>query len=189
LITVDEQEALSFAIELAVGQGINILDRSIQLFGDVDEAMLKRLDTGMSVLEKVGDGPITVKIESDGGDLYPGFAIAGRIRSSPCEVITEALGNCMSVAFLIFAAGDVRRARSPVVFMVHQIISELPAGKLTSIKASVAQINREHTAFVQFLSEMTGTDESVWTELVNRAEDTYLTVDKAFDLNLVTEVC
>lgn len=187
MVHVDEQEALSFAIELSVGQGINLLDRSIQIFENIDSNTLKKVDYGMSILERTGDGPITIRMATNGGEVYAGFGIAGRLRSSSCEVITEAYGNCMSSGVLIFAAGDIRIAKEPVLFMLHQMSAELMEDKLLGLKAAVIQLKRDQDLYVNFLEQRTGTPSKIWKSFINRADDTYLTAEQAVGLNLATE--
>ena len=187
MVSEQEQGALSFAIELAIGQGINVLDRSIQIFEDIDSGTLKKIDYGVSILEKLGNEPITIRLATAGGDVYAGFGIAGRLRASSCEIITEAYGNCMSSGVLVFSAGDIRRAREPVLFMLHQLSAEIPEDKLLGLKAAVIQLKRDQDVYVSFLEQRTGTPAKVWKSFIDRADDTYLTADQSINLNLSTE--
>lgn len=187
MVNEQEQGALSFAIELAIGQGINVLDRSIQIFEDIDSNTLKKVDYGVSILEKLGSEPITIRIATAGGDVYAGFGIAGRLRASPCKIITEAYGNCMSSGVMVFSAGDVRRAMEPVLFMLHQLSAEIPEDKLLGLKAAVIQLKRDQEVYIKYLAQRTGTATKIWKSIINRSDDTYLTSVEALRLNLATE--
>ena len=52
---------------------------------------------------------ITVRINSPGGDLYAGLAIANRMKELDAEVITVADALCASAAVAIFQAGNTRK--------------------------------------------------------------------------------
>jgi ATP-dependent protease ClpP protease subunit len=181
-------ESLTFAIELAVGQGVNLLDRSIEIFEDITDSTLKKVNLGVSLLEQFGEDPITVRLATTGGEVYAGFGIAGRLQSSKCTIITEAIGKCMSSGALVFAAGDERIAREPVLFMMHQLSAELPEEKLLGLKAAVIQLKRDQDVYIRYIANRTGTDAKTWKSFINKAEDTYLTALEAKQLNLVTEI-
>ncbi len=63
---------------------------------------------------------ITVRINSVGGDLYAGLAIANRIKDLKAEVITVADALCASAAVAIYQAGNTRRLYSGSQIMIHE---------------------------------------------------------------------
>lgn len=63
---------------------------------------------------------ITLRINSVGGDLYAGLAIANRIKDLKAEIVTIADALCASAAVAIFQAGNTRRLYSGSQIMIHE---------------------------------------------------------------------
>lgn len=63
--------------------------------------------------------PVTIYINSEGGDIYAMFKIYDHIRNSPIPVVTIVAGYAMSAGFIIFLAGDLRKAFPNAVFGFH----------------------------------------------------------------------
>ena len=63
---------------------------------------------------------ITVRINSVGGDLYAGLAIANRMKDLDAEVITIADALCASAAVAIFEVGIRRKVYSGSQIMIHE---------------------------------------------------------------------
>lgn len=67
-----------------------------------------------------GKGKITVRINSVGGDLYAGLAIANRIKDLKAEVVTIADALCASAAVAIYQTGNTRKLYSGSQIMIHE---------------------------------------------------------------------
>ena len=65
-------------------------------------------------------GKITVRINSVGGDLYAGLAIANRIKDLKAEVVTIADALCASAAVAIYQTGNTRKLYSGSQIMIHE---------------------------------------------------------------------
>lgn len=63
--------------------------------------------------------PITIYINSEGGDTYAMFKIYDHIRNSPLSVVTIVAGSASSAGFIIFLAGDLRQAFPNAVLGFH----------------------------------------------------------------------
>lgn len=63
---------------------------------------------------------ITIRINSVGGDLYAGLAIANRIKDLKAEIITIADALCASAAVAIYQAGNTRKLYSGSQIMIHE---------------------------------------------------------------------
>lgn len=75
----------------------------------IDSAMAKKFEVAMTAFEYFDPGaPITIIMNSPGGDLYHSLAIYDRIMDSPCPVVIHATGYVMSGGSLILQAGDKR---------------------------------------------------------------------------------
>lgn len=52
--------------------------------------------------------PLTIYINSEGGDAYTMFKVYDHIRNSPLPIVTAVTGYAFSAGFIIFLAGDFR---------------------------------------------------------------------------------
>ena len=101
-------------------------DRILYLDGYVDEDILHTLilqickingeDYGIPVEERI---PITLIINSGGGNSIIGMSLVNVIQNSKTPVIGVCFGMCASMAFGIFAVCHTRLAVPDAVFMVH----------------------------------------------------------------------
>lgn len=63
---------------------------------------------------------ITVRINSVGGDLYAGLAIANRLRELKADIVTIADALCASAAVSIYQAGKTRKLYAGSQIMIHE---------------------------------------------------------------------
>lgn len=72
-----------------------------------------------AALRRIGDAPVTVVINSPGGDVFEGIAIYNLLREHPQAVTVKVMGIAASAASIIAMAGDrIEIARSGFL-MIH----------------------------------------------------------------------
>ena len=81
--------------------------------------MALRLAGQLEALEFGMPGGLKVVISSEGGDEAAGFAMYDLLKSAPCQVTTVGVGSVMSIAALVFQAGDHRVLMPECRYMVH----------------------------------------------------------------------
>jgi ATP-dependent Clp protease protease subunit len=72
-----------------------------------------------AALRSIGSKPVTVQINSPGGDLFEGLAIFNLLRAHPAKVTIEVLGWAASAASIIAMAGDEIVMGLGTFMMVH----------------------------------------------------------------------
>jgi ATP-dependent Clp protease protease subunit len=72
-----------------------------------------------AALRSIGANPVTVKINSPGGDMFEGIAIYNLLRDHPAKVTIEVMGWAASAASIIAMAGDEIRMGLGTFMMVH----------------------------------------------------------------------
>jgi ATP-dependent protease ClpP protease subunit len=72
-----------------------------------------------AALRSLGAGPVTVNINSPGGDVFEGFAIYNLLRDHQGEVTVKVLGLAASSASIVAMAGDTIQIARAGFFMVH----------------------------------------------------------------------
>jgi ATP-dependent Clp protease protease subunit len=127
--------------------------------------------------------PMKLHINSDGGNLTDAFALMDVMRTSPVPIATVGMGNLMSSAFMIFAAGAKgRRAIAKnTSIMIHQFNHEY-MGKYHDMKAYAEEIDRINYRMVAELSRTSGlTGQEVGTKLL-KPSDVWLTAEQLVEL-------
>lgn len=98
-------------------------DRSISIY----DAIGQDYWTGAGVtanrvaaaLRALGAGPVTVNINSPGGDIFEGLAIYNLLREHDGEVTTKTVGLAASIASVIAMAGDTVQIARAGFLMIH----------------------------------------------------------------------
>ena len=119
--------------------------RSVMISGEINKDTANDFAVRMLVLDSEGSDPITVYINSPGGDVDSGFAIYDTIRFVTSPVRVVGMGLVASAAALIYLAvdKDKRFAFENSTYLIHQPLSELKgtaidldiyAGKLEALR-------------------------------------------------------
>jgi len=95
--------------------------RHIYLFDEIGPESSEEFIKRLHYLEKKSNKPITVFINSPGGDCADGFAIIDALLVSKCLIITVAIGEICSMAPGIFIAGKKRYISKNAFAMFHPI--------------------------------------------------------------------
>jgi ATP-dependent protease ClpP protease subunit len=95
---------------------ISILDQIGQDFWTGEGVTAKRIG---AALRSVGNSPVTVAINSPGGDMFEGIAIYNMLAAHPAEVTVQVLGIAASAASIIAMAGDTILMGDGAQLMIH----------------------------------------------------------------------
>lgn len=100
---------------------------------------------------------ITIRINSVGGDLYAGLAIANRINDLKAEIITIADALCASAAVSIYQTGDTRKLYAGSQIMIHEPSCRL-FGRydVQGIKKVEKQLEAGKKSLIEAYKERTG---------------------------------
>lgn len=98
-------------------------DRSISIYDVIgydywtgEGVTAKRIS---AALRSLGAGPVTVNINSPGGDLFEGLAIYNLLREHKGEVTVKVIGVAASAASIIAMAGDTVQVARAGFLMIH----------------------------------------------------------------------
>ncbi|SIR00077.1 head maturation protease, ClpP-related [Pseudacidovorax sp. RU35E] len=98
-------------------------DRTISIYDVIgydywtgDGVTAKRI---AGALRNLGKGPVTVNLNSPGGDMFEGLAIYNLLREHEGEVTVKVLGLAASAGSIIAMAGDNVQVARAGFFMVH----------------------------------------------------------------------
>ncbi len=139
-------------------------------------------------LDKYKDkNKITVRINSVGGDLYAGLAIANRIKDLKADIITIADALCASAAVAIYQTGDIRKLYSGSQIMIHEPSCRLYGRyDVQGIKKVEKQLEAGKKSIIEAYRERTGrTFEDLEKMITN---DCWMTGKEAVDEGFADEV-
>lgn len=97
-------------------RSISVYDVIGQDYWSGDGVTAKRI---AGALRSMGKGPVTVNVNSPGGDMFEGLAIYNLLREHDGEVTVKVLGLAASAASIIAMAGDTVQIARAGFLMVH----------------------------------------------------------------------
>ncbi len=162
--------------------------RELELCGPVDAESVAGIIRGMRHLQKADAAePITLFINSPGGEVQSGLALYDVMSAISCPVRTVCLGLAASMAALLFIAGDTRDMLPHSRVMIHDpLISGGVGGSALSVKARADDLMRIRDITAQVISEHTGMPLDEVFELT--ATDTYFEAEEAVAAHLADHV-
>jgi len=72
-----------------------------------------------AALRSIGANPVTVQINSPGGNVFEGLAIYNLLRAHPATVTVQVIGIAASIASVIAMAGDTIQIGKAGMMMIH----------------------------------------------------------------------
>lgn len=131
--------------------------RTIYVFGEICSAMSNAVISSLDEFEQ-SDGDIRIVLDSEGGTEQDGYAIYDAIRGCRNKVVVDGYGSVMSIAAIIFQAGDERRLSKHAQFMIHNgTTAELGETPTQDLITTVAErIRRDNQRYYRILSEASG---------------------------------
>lgn len=100
------------------------------------------------------DKPLTLHINSEGGELGSAIGLVDLMRGVGIPIRTLGYGNIMSAAFVVFAAGEkgYRAIGKNTTIMIHQF-SDTMEGKYHDMRSYAKECDRYNHKMAQLLSE------------------------------------
>jgi ATP-dependent Clp protease protease subunit len=140
-------------------------------------------------LDTTKDKVLTLYINSMGGSLTDAFALIDVMRTSKYPVRTIGIGNVMSAAFMIFAAGTKgqRFIAKNTSILCHQF-SEDVEGKFHDIKAMMRESENINSRMVDLLQECTGLSPRVIKTKLLPPSDVWLSVEEVVKLGVADHI-
>jgi ATP-dependent Clp protease protease subunit len=171
--------------------GVNIKDSVIYLHGDIVMGMLFEVIAKTRLIldnrpEENSSDPVTLLINSDGGDVHEALGIIDYFNSLEVLVNVVARGRAMSAGCLILTCATGSRAASKsCTLMLHELSSEI-GGKMSDIKNSADHIQHLENEIFQLISSKSKETEEYWRKVCGK--DFYMTAEKALSLGLIDSI-
>jgi ATP-dependent Clp protease protease subunit len=136
-------------------------------------------------LKAAGKKPITLNINSPGGDAFEGVTIYNLLVDHPAPITVNILGEAASAASVIAMAGDTIRMYAGSLMMIHKS-SGLAIGNAQDMRDLAGILDRLDSSVADVYASRTGM--SVDDVLKLMAAETWMTPDEAVEYGFANEV-
>ena len=161
-----------------------LADRQIELAGPIDASSVACAARCLLHLQKCDpQAPVTLFINSPGGEVQSGLALYDVMRAISCPVRTVCIGTAASMAALLFVAGDRRDMLPHSRVMIHDPLIGSMGGSALSVKAHADDLMRIRDITA---AEHTGMTLDQVFQLT--AQDTYFEAEAAVEAGLADRV-
>ena len=161
--------------------------RSVMLTGEITKESADQVVRQLLVLDSESDEPITVYINSPGGDVDAGFAIYDMVRFISAPVTMVGIGLVASAAALVLLAVPAERrvgfANSS--YLIHQPLSKMK-GVAADVLIHASVIERLRAKLDGIIAEATG--KSVDEVSADTERDHWLFADEALSYGLISRI-
>jgi ATP-dependent protease ClpP protease subunit len=131
--------------------------------------------------------PITVRLNSPGGDLIAASVISAMIRDYPARVTVKIDGLAASAAVMVALAGDVVRIQASAYMMVHNpMVGLLGYFNVDELKAMIDELKVIKNGIVEGYMAKTKMDAERLSKLMN--DETWMTASEAVAHGFADEV-
>lgn len=156
-----------------------LASREIEITGAIDAGSVSTAIRCLLHLQKEDQQlPITLYINSPGGEVQSGLALYDVMQAVSCPIHTVCLGMAASMAALLFIAGAQREMLPHSRVMIHDpLIGGGIGGSALSVKARADDLMRIRDITAQVISQHTGMNLEEVFELT--AKDTYFEAEEA----------
>jgi ATP-dependent protease ClpP protease subunit len=147
------------------------------------------LDVVADVMEvtKVGiPETLEVEINSVGGYADEGYNIYSYLQRLPFNVTTIAAGDCMSIATVIFAAGNQRLIAQDANFMIHNAWVSDVVGNADELREVAEMLDEENKRIRKVYQSAFGLSDDALEPLMKK--DTYINPEQAVKLGIATGI-
>lgn len=162
--------------------------RTVLVCESINDDLARKVYQQLLILEAESrEKPITVLVNSPGGEADSGFGIYDMLRFVQMPVRTLVAGLCASAAVLVYLAGaEQQRYSLPHSrFLLHQPSSQ-SFGQASDLQIASQEILRLRDHYNRIVAELTGKDLKTITRDADR--DFWMTAQEARDYGLVTRV-
>ena len=163
--------------------------RTVVISQQVDAKLTSKVLSQLVLLEQEGnDQPVTVFINSPGGEIFSGFAIFDMLNFISCPVTTIVTGFAASMGSILSLAADKDRryAMPQAKIMIHQPLLMGYQGRATECEIQAREILKTRDHLVKLYAEQTGKNREEIKKALDR--DNWFTAEEALEYGLIDKV-
>lgn len=170
----------------AIKAAVESTSDTITIYGVIGEdwygdgVTVSRID---AALRAIGDKPVTVYINSPGGDMFEGLAIYNRLREHSQDVTTKVLGLAASAGSVIYMAGVKREVAASGFLMIHNCWT-LAVGNRNDLRDIAGTMEEFDAAMADLYAEGSGQPVKDVAEMMD--DETFIRGRRALELGFAT---
>lgn len=161
--------------------------RSIIISGEINQELAEKVTAQLLILQEMGDEPIKLFINSQGGHVEAGDTIHDMIKFVKPKVLVIGTGWVASAGITIFLAADKdnRYSLPNTRFMIHQPLGGV-RGKVSDIEIEAKELLRARERINKLISKATGQP----LDKVEKDTDSnyWMSPEQAIDYGIATHV-
>ena len=161
--------------------------RTIFISGEINQELAEKVSTQLLILQEMGDEPIKIFINSQGGHVEAGDTIHDMIKFVKPKVLVIGTGWVASAGITIYLAADKENRYSlpNTRYMIHQPMGQC-RGQATDISIEALEISRVRERINKIISNATNQP----LEKVKQDTDRnyWLNCDEAVEYGIVNKV-
>lgn len=161
--------------------------RSVMLTGEISKESADVVIRNLLVLDSDSSEPITLYINSPGGDVDGGFAIFDMIRyiNSPVTIVVIGLAASAAALVLLSVPAERRVGLPNSSYLIHQPMSSMK-GVAADILIHAENIERLRARLDKVIAAATGKD--VETVKADTERDHWLDAESAVEYGLISKI-
>ena len=163
--------------------------RTIIISQQVNSELTQKVLGQILLLEQEDpEAPITVFINSPGGEMFSGYAIFDTLRFVSCPVTTIVTGFAASMGSILSLAADKGRrfAMPQAKILIHQPLLMGYQGRAADCEIQAREILKTREHLINLYCEYTGRDYDEIKQAIDR--DNWFTAEEALDFGLLDKV-
>ena len=163
--------------------------RTVVISQQVDAELTAKVLSQLVLLEQEGhEEPVTVFINSPGGEIFSGFAIFDMLNFIACPVTTIVTGFAASMGSILSMAADKGRrfAMPQAKIMIHQPVLMGYQGRASECEIQAREILKTRDHLVNLYAEQTGKSQIEIKKALDR--DNWFSAEEALEYGLIDKV-
>ena len=161
--------------------------RTIFISGEINQELAEKVSTQLLILQEMGDEPIKIFINSQGGHVEAGDTIHDMIKFVKPKVIVIGTGWVASAGITIYLAADKENRYSlpNTRYMIHQPLGQC-RGQATDLHIEALEIARVRERINKIIS--TATNQPLEKVQNDTDRNYWLNCDEAVEYGIVNKV-
>ena len=161
--------------------------RTILLSGEIDKESSERFIRQLLLLESLSSDPVSVLIDSPGGDVDAGYAIFDMIRfvSAPVRIVGMGLVASAAALVLLAVPKDRRLGLPNSHYLIHQPLSGI-RGVATEIEIHARELEKTRERVNRVIAEETG--QSMDRVRKDTDRDFWMNAEEAIAYGLISRI-
>lgn len=190
---------------------INIKDRIINLFGNIDEenckeAIQKIIEINVKDTEYINNisgmlaslgfkidpnyidlPPIIINLSTYGGDVMSGFGLCDSIRTSETFVKCICYGKVISMGIPILLSAKYKAAHKNTTFMIHDMSSGY-YGTVNGVEESLVELKRMQKLMIDYICKNSKFPRKKLQQIIDKKQDYFFTAEEALEYKIIDEI-